>query len=348
MSKIVILGAGVSGLTSAVSLLQTGYKDVTVIGQYIPGDMTTEYTSPWAGASVLSFASAMDKRLIEIDTDTHKVFKYLANNVPESSVQHCPGIQIYDTDDEPGEDNTWVRQLYSNFQAIPKSNLPAGAKSGYTFDSYTLSVPKYLKWLVGQITTLGGRVLRDHRVGSLQEVVDRYQCDIVINCTGLGAGQLNDVRDSNMHTIRGQTVLVDAPHIKKQYYRDAGDVMAYIIPRGDGSVICGGTYDKANKDLNPDPVITKGILERCYDLCPDVAYNKGVEGYKIISHNVGFRPGRHGGIRLERETRVDAVRGKKYTVVHNYGHSSHGYQSSWGSAERVVKLVKMDSLMAKL
>lgn len=65
---------------------------------------------------------------------------------------------------------------------------------------------------------------------------------------------------------------------------------------------------------------------------------------------------------------VDAVRGKKYTVVHNYGHSSHGkqiiwhaprngliyyclqlgYQSSWGSAERVVKLVKMDTLMAKL
>lgn len=87
----------------------------------------------------------------------------------------------------------------------------------------TLSVPKYLKWLVGRITSLGGRVLRDHRVGSLQEVVDRYQCDIVINCTGLGAGQLNDVRDSNMHTIRGQTVLVDAPHIKKQYYRDGKD-----------------------------------------------------------------------------------------------------------------------------
>lgn len=57
-------GAGVSGLTSAIALLQAGYKDVTVIGQYIPGDMTTEYTSPWAGASVLSFASAMDKRLI--------------------------------------------------------------------------------------------------------------------------------------------------------------------------------------------------------------------------------------------------------------------------------------------
>lgn len=83
----------------------------------------------------------------------------------------------------------------------------------------------------------------------------------------------------------------------------AGDVMAYIIPRGDGTVICGGTYDKTNKDLNADPAIAKGILERCYDLCPEVAYNKGVEGYKIISHNVGFRPGRHGGIRLERETR---------------------------------------------
>lgn len=48
----------------------------------------------------------------EIDADTHKVFKYLAENVPESSVIHCPGIDIRDVDDEPGEDSMWVRELY--------------------------------------------------------------------------------------------------------------------------------------------------------------------------------------------------------------------------------------------
>lgn len=57
------IGAGVSGLTCAVSLLKSGYKDVTVVGQYIPGDKTIGYTSPWAGASILSFASATDMRL---------------------------------------------------------------------------------------------------------------------------------------------------------------------------------------------------------------------------------------------------------------------------------------------
>ena len=56
-------GSGVSGLTSALELLQAGYKDVTVIGQYIPGDKTIGYTSPWAGASIISFASSNDTRL---------------------------------------------------------------------------------------------------------------------------------------------------------------------------------------------------------------------------------------------------------------------------------------------
>ena len=58
-----MIGAGVSGLTTAVDLLKNGYKDVTVIGKYIPGDKTVGYTSPWAGASILSFASSKDVRL---------------------------------------------------------------------------------------------------------------------------------------------------------------------------------------------------------------------------------------------------------------------------------------------
>ncbi|KAI9317392.1 hypothetical protein BX666DRAFT_2120963 [Dichotomocladium elegans] len=346
---IVVLGAGVSGLTTAVCLLKAGYKDVTVIGQYIPGDIAVEYTSPWAGASILSFASSQDTRLIAIDTESHKVFSHLADHVPESSVIHCPGIQICDEEDVPGEDKQWVRRLYPNFAEIPKHALPEGAQSGYTFDTWTLSVPAYLKWLVGQITELGGRVLRENRVDSIQQVVENYpNADLVINCTGFGASKLIDVRDTNLYTLRGQTVLVDAPHIRRQYYRDSAHTFTYIIPRGDGSVICGGTLDAVNKDLNPDPAIAESILERCYALCPELTFNKGVKAFKIISHNVGFRPARKGGIRLEKETRVNAATGKRFTVVHNYGHSSYGYQSSWGSAQRAVKLVQEAQLLAKL
>lgn len=43
---VVILGAGVIGLTNAVLLAEAGYV-VTVIAAHVPGDQSIEYTSPW-------------------------------------------------------------------------------------------------------------------------------------------------------------------------------------------------------------------------------------------------------------------------------------------------------------
>jgi len=46
---IIIIGAGVIGLSTALQLKQKGYKKVMIIAKYVPGDMCIEYTSPYAG-----------------------------------------------------------------------------------------------------------------------------------------------------------------------------------------------------------------------------------------------------------------------------------------------------------
>lgn len=43
---VVVIGAGVIGLTNAVFLAQAGYL-VTIIAAHVPGDESIEYTSPW-------------------------------------------------------------------------------------------------------------------------------------------------------------------------------------------------------------------------------------------------------------------------------------------------------------
>lgn len=48
-THIIVIGAGVVGLTTALVLKQKGYTHVTVIAKYVPGDMCVEYTSPYAG-----------------------------------------------------------------------------------------------------------------------------------------------------------------------------------------------------------------------------------------------------------------------------------------------------------
>ncbi|KAK6043997.1 hypothetical protein COOONC_18499 [Cooperia oncophora] len=51
---------------------------------------------------------------------------------------------------------------------------------------------------------------------------------------------------------------------------------------------------------------------------------------KILGNFVGLRPGR-AIVRVEAETRK-APSGKKYKVVHNYGHGGSGFTIGWGTA----------------
>lgn len=53
MPNIVVIGAGVSGLTSALLLARDKKNKVAVVARHMPGDYDIEYTSPWAGANVL-------------------------------------------------------------------------------------------------------------------------------------------------------------------------------------------------------------------------------------------------------------------------------------------------------
>jgi len=56
---MLLLSAGVAGLTTALVLARQGYK-ITVVAEHMPGDLSIRYTSPWAVVS--SSGSCADKR----------------------------------------------------------------------------------------------------------------------------------------------------------------------------------------------------------------------------------------------------------------------------------------------
>ncbi|KAG4430898.1 hypothetical protein IFR05_013610, partial [Cadophora sp. M221] len=62
--QILILGAGVTGLSTAISLLKspsTSHFRITVIAEHLPGNFSPSYTSPWAGGDWHSHASLSDE-----------------------------------------------------------------------------------------------------------------------------------------------------------------------------------------------------------------------------------------------------------------------------------------------
>jgi D-amino-acid oxidase len=68
-------------------------------------------------------------------------------------------------------------------------------------------------------------------------------------------------------------------------------------------------YRAGEVDLN----LASRIAARCVALAPELTGGKGVEALDIIRHNVGLRPSRQGGPRLEVERMGTGL------VVHNYG-----------------------------
>lgn len=105
--------------------------------------------------------------------------------------------------------------------------------------------------------------------------------------------------------------------------RAQGGREVYVIPRGDGTVICGGTRIIDDWDGKPRPETRRKILERCLGLVPQLVdpikrselSKPRVEDVKVLEVNVGLRPARRGGVRLERAKKD--VNGVK--IIHNYG-----------------------------
>ena len=149
-------------------------------------------------------------------------------------------------------------------------------------------------------------------------------CDVVINCTGLGSRALLD--DHDLAAVRGQVIVLTNPGLTSWWLNDTAPTeLTYVVPRLE-TVVVGGTAERGQDDLIPDPATATAILSRAMRLVPALAEAT------VVGHRVGLRPARS-EIRLEREEMSAGP------VVHCYGHGGAGVTLSWGCAGEVVDLV---------
>ncbi|RYO84896.1 hypothetical protein DL764_009262 [Monosporascus ibericus] len=343
MPNIVVIGAGVSGLTSAYLLSKEKNNKITVVAKHMPGDYDIEYASPWAGANVLP----------RWERQTWPEMKRLATEVPEAGI-HLLKSRVYRREKDLEKlrrgghsydglfmENPWYGSLFDDFRELPKDELPQGIASGCEFGSVCINTALYLPWLLGKCRA-NGVVFRRGQLKHVSEAAAMSRtgtsADIVINTTGLMASRLGGVMDQNLYPVRGQIVVVrnEAPYMLTTSGTDDGDeeVFYLMMRAAGGGTILGGTYQQGQWESQPDPNIAMRIMRRAVEMMPELSDGKGVQGLDIIRHGVGLRPARKGGVRIEKEKIGDTW------VVHNYGHAGWGYQGSYGCAEGVVELVR--------
>ncbi|KAK8219286.1 D-amino acid oxidase [Zalaria obscura] len=355
-SRIVVLGAGVSALTTALLLSKNSNYSITVVSKHMPGDYDIEYASPWAGANYLPVAKE-GTAPETYERNTWPDLANLAENLPEAGVHFQEtviyrrakdvGTAIGDWFSELMREDAWFRNVVPNFKVLGKEGLAGGIDGGTSFTSVCINTAIYLPWLVSQCLRNGVKFQRGI-VSHVAEAASLHhsgkRADLVVNATGLSSLKLGGVEDSKLYPARGQIVLVrNDPGIMATVSGtdDGDDEATYIMHRAaGGGCILGGCLQEGKWESQPDPNLAIRIMKRCIELCPKlVPEGKGIEALDIIRHGVGLRPMRKGGIRIEKEI-IKGPDGQAVQVVHNYGHGGYGYQTSYGCSQQVEKLVQ--------
>lgn len=309
---VVVLGAGMSGLASALLLRRAGH-DVTVLS-----DKRVQATTSHLAAAVwFPTAAGPPEKVARWGEETYSVL------AAEAADGH-PGVTMLESltlyREEPDEPD-WAKSV-GDVRPATSEELPPGYAHGLRFVVPLVEMPTYLPGLLRRAGSIGVNYVAE-RVHRLDDLLS-WRPDLIVNAAGMAAGPL--VGDDSTYPVRGQIVRVRNPGLStsvRDEKHPAG--RAYVHPRSNDCIL-GGTFDVGEWDDTPDPFETKAILDRCTDIVPALA------GAEVIESVVGLRPGRP-EVRLETDTDLLPV-----PVIHNYGHGGSGITIGWGCAAEVAGL----------
>lgn len=311
--RTVVVGSGISGLTTAISLLEAGHEVLMVAAERAMATTSAVAAAVWFPTHVAPWERVSGWGAHTFDVLAHQA----AADVP--GVVMRESMSLYR--EWPGEPG-WTAAV-GEVRPARSHELPPGYRHGLRYAVPLAEMPRYLPWLEARVRTLGGQVTR-RQLRSLDEVGDGT--DVVINCAGLGAGELVD--DPSVYPVRGQVVRVGNPGLTMSVRdEDHPGGRAYVHPRTEDCIV-GGTLDEGQWDTRADPAVGAAILARCVDLVP------ALRDARVLDQVVGLRPGRP-TVRLEESERLRS--GTR--VLHNYGHGGSGITLCWGCAREVTALV---------
>ncbi len=306
--RVIVVGAGVIGLSCAVRLAEAGHQ-VDVVAR----DLPLETTSSVAAALWYPYRAYPFERVTRWAQASYDELVAIAARSPKAGVSLVPGTEVLrQTTADP-----WWRDAVPRLDRV--SALPEGYRDGWSFTAPVIEMPVYLPWLRQRLEARGGTVTRL----ALNALPDGDTGALVVNACGLAGRSLAD--DPSLTPVRGQVVYVEQFGLDRWWLSPEGPT--YVVPRAH-DVVVGGTDEEGSWDRRPDPGTAERILERATRLVPELARAR------VVGHRVGLRPARP-SVRLEEERRADGGR-----VIHCYGHGGAGVTLSWGCADDVLALAE--------
>ncbi len=253
-----VIGCGVIGLSTARLLQLRGFHP-TIYTQAMPPLTTTNVAGGlWEPVSLYDSEQVTPQFRVQYAAAARFAFRYFQSLAGyDYAVRWMPlyslstrGPHGQPPATDPASD---VESLYPEPRQLTPAENPFNVPFAYRRYSMLIEPAPYLTALIRDFHLAGGRiVIRDFATaGDLASLPEK----LLFNCTGLGARTL--FGDDQLTPIRGQLVVtLPQPEID---YMTLGPGDIYMFPRRDG-IILGGSFDRGNSNLNPDPALSERIL----------------------------------------------------------------------------------------
>jgi glycine oxidase len=316
---VVIIGAGIIGLSLAISLRKQGLR-VLVVERGEPGQ---EASSAAAGMLVGS-GTELPSALQTLAAESARMYPEFAHEIEDESglkvhLREQGTILISATGDFPaGAERLSTEQLVSldpdlarcasspsapgarvrppqqNQNGCQAAYLPERSLDPRALVAAALGAARHRGVDISSGTEVQTLLTSGDRASGVQTDRTSYSADIVVNCAGAWAGCVA-AQHFPVRPVKGQMLaVVGGPKLQHVIRAD----QVYLVPRNDGRIVIGSTLEDAGYNKQTDVNTIQKLLHAARELVPSIA------NAKIHEDWAGLRPGTPDHLPLLGETSI--------------------------------------------
>lgn len=363
-NKIIVLGAGVSGVSCALALQKLGYKVQIIAKELLSNNLNRpNFVSRYPSASIIPH-SVTHPQLDQLFEKSQTVFRLLLP-IEDFGIESHHHYELFS---EPEDLPTYLSLLEntsvfkaSSISSCTIKSLEYPATFGFGYECLFADWSIYFPYLIDSFLKSGGEIIQKEVSNSEYKLLDS---EIIINCTELGSQNLLGV-EAEPIIYRGHLVHIkNAPILSldqdktisynfspgKKFYSSENEALqdVYCYSRSDGWVLGGsrqkGTLDEKGEWIGEnliEPISEiDGIRfpEQIISVNSDIiktSFGIDINSYNDRTAHVGYRfmGNKEDGLRIESEE------SSKKFIIHNYGHGGAGVTLSWGCTLEVINLL---------
>jgi glycine oxidase len=283
---VVIIGAGIIGLSLAISLRKQGLR-VLVVERGEPG----REASYAAAGMLVGSGTEMPPTVKPLAAESARMFPEFAHELEDESglkvdLREQGTILISREADLPDSAESISRERLQSLE--PELILAASAAyiSERSVDpraltSSALKAARHRGIDISSGTEVKALLISGDRVSGVQADKTSYSAGTVVNCAGAWAGRIAPQKFP-VRPVKGQMLaVVGGPAL--QHVIRADEV--YLVPRSDGRIVIGSTLEDAGYNKQTDVNTIQRLLNAAHELVPELAKAKVHDDW------AGLRPG---------------------------------------------------------